>query len=83
MNGIAAAASPPLLEQAEGPADDLFLQLLALFGLQERGHRGHAAPDGACRLTAPSCTPRPRSSAAPLTGYAVAIVCAKSATQFP
>src|SRR5262249_43521376 len=37
----------------------------------------------AAETTAPSCTPRPRSSAAPSTAYAVAIVCAKSAMRFP
>ena len=33
--------------------------------------------------TAPSCTPRPRSSAAPSVAYAVVIVCAKSAIWTP
>src|SRR2546430_9793600 len=33
--------------------------------------------------TAPSCTPRPRSSAAPSVAYAVVIVCAKSAMPIP
>lgn len=37
----------PLLEQAEGPPHDFLLQLLALFGLQERGYRGHAAAHSA------------------------------------